>query len=394
MNKTSFKKHNWKTSFEMIIDKKSNLIHIIQYEAKTYSLNKNISRKEKMKSKTHLDFLIKYNSINIFFIWVFNQRKVIRTRNVTFDENVRYRFNEIDLTQLINEFFLINDTLNISRSDFTKITEIESNNEKKIWDLTFTNFITTRYDAIEKTFEKMLNEIEHDYLLSFVSFSSKNENTSNDFDIVSKTSTSTSSSSTFEKTTRVFASSTNKTKKLKHWEKTTTINENNILLEEISRSRKSNSFRNFNHYVVLKNVFAEKIRSFYETFATSMQKKKRSHRNDFLTKFKFYHQMLKHSKIVDFLRVISVEIKALQSKQTWKKMFWSHVKKAKKTFIFTTWVFKYKFDNDDYLMKHKIRLCARKNLQQTKQNVYAVTLIIKIFRAFMIIIIVFDLNIR
>ena len=105
INKISFKKHNWKTSFKMIIDKKSNLTHIIQYETKTYSLNKNISKKKKMKSKTHFDFLIKYDSINIFFIWVFNQRKVIRTRDVTFDENVRYRFNEIDLTQLINEFF-------------------------------------------------------------------------------------------------------------------------------------------------------------------------------------------------------------------------------------------------------------------------------------------------
>ena len=279
-------------------------------------------------------------------------------------------------------------------TNFTKIIEIESNNEKKIWNLTFTNFITTRNDAIEKTFEKMLNEIEHDYLLSFVSFSSKNENISNDFDIVSKVSTSTSSSSTFEEITRVFASSSNKTKKSKHWEKTTTINENNILFEEISRNRKSNSLRNFNHYVVLKNVFVEKIRSFYETFATSMQKKKRSHRNDFLIKFKFYHQMLKHSKVVDFFRIIDVEIKALQSKQIWKKMFWSHVKKTEKIFIFITWIFKYKFDNDDYLMKHKTRLCVRENFQQTKQDVYVVTLIIKIFRAFMIIIIVFDLNTR
>ena len=113
---------------------------------------------------------------------------------------------------------MINDTLNIFRNNFTKIIEIESNNEKKIWDLTFINFITTRNDAIEKTFKKMLNEIEHDYLLSFVSFSSKNENTSNDFDIVSKTSTLMSSSSTFEKITRVFASSLNKTVIASFWE--------------------------------------------------------------------------------------------------------------------------------------------------------------------------------
>ena len=57
-------------------------------------------------------------------------------------------------------------------------------------------------------------------------------------------------------------------------------------------------------------------------------------------------------------------------------------------------MFKYKFNYKSYLIKHKTRLCARENFQQTKQNVYATTLIIKIFRTFMIIIIVFELSIR
>ena len=326
-----------------------------------------------MKSKTHLDFLIKYDSINIFLIWILSQRKVIRTRNVIFDENLRYQFNEIDLKQLINELFITNDILNIFSNDFTRITKIEFDNEKELWNLTFIDFITTRDDTFEKTFEKMTNDVEHDYLFSSVSTSSKNENTSNDFDtisktsisddfdIVSKTSTSSSSSFAFEKeASRAFASSFAKSKKSKHWEKTT-INENNILLVKTSRFRKSNSNREFNHFIALKNVFVEEVRSFYEAFTISMIKKKRSHKNNFSTKFKFYHQMLKHFEIVDFFRVINVEIKTLQSKQIWKKVSWSHAKKTKKISIFITWVFKYKFDNDDYLLKHKTRLCARKD---------------------------------
>ena len=131
MNRTFFKKHEWKTSFKKIIDKKSNLVHIIQYEAKAYFLNKNISKKKKMRVKTHIDFLVDYDSINIFWIWIFNQRKIIRIRDVTFDKDSHYRSNEIDLAQFINEFFLINDTLDISQSDFTKIVNIESNSEKE-----------------------------------------------------------------------------------------------------------------------------------------------------------------------------------------------------------------------------------------------------------------------
>ena len=104
--------------------------------------------------------------------------------------------------------------------------------------------------------------------------------------------------------------------------------------------------------------------------------------------------MFKHVEIVDFLRIIDVKIKTLQSKQIWKKISWNYVKQTKKTFIFITWIFKYKFDNEKYLIKHKIKLCVRENFQQIEQNVYVIILIIKIFRTLMIIITIFDLNIR
>ena len=110
-----------------------------------------------------------------------------------------------------------------------------------------------------------------------------------------------------------------------------------------------------------------------------MIKKKKLHRNDFLFESRFYHQMFKHSKTINFFRIINVEIKTLQLKQTWKKNSWSHVKKTKKISIFITWMFKYKFNDKNYLIKHKIWLYVRENFQQTKQNVYATTLIIKIF---------------
>ena len=385
MNRTLFKKHEWKTSFEMTINKKSNFAYIIQYEAKAYSLNKNISKKKKMRIKTHIDFLVDYDSINIFLIWISSQRKVIRTRDVTFDENSRYRSNEIDLIQLINESFLTNDTLDISQSDFTKIVNIESNSEKESWKLVSTDSIINR-DA-KKSFNRVIeNDSEQEYLFSFASFSSRDENISNTIDF-----TSSVAAKTVEEL--LSSASSLKTTKSKHWAKTT-IDEINIQSEKIIRIRKSNSLRNFNHYIALENAFAEEMRSFYETFMISMTKEKRSHRDDLLVESKFYHQMLKHIEIVDFLRIIDVKIKTLQSKQIWKKISWNHVKQAKKISISITWIFKYKFDNENYLIKHKIRLCARENFQQIEQDVYAVTLAIRIFRALMIIITVFDLSTR
>ena len=77
-----------------------------------------------------------------------------------------------------------------------------------------------------------------------------------------------------------------------------------------------------------------------------------------------------------------------------RAILWHHVKNAKKKFIFITWIFKYKFDNEKYLIKYKIKLCVRKNFQQIEQNVYVVTLIIKNFWTLIIIITIFDFNIR
>ena len=128
MNRTFMKKHEWKTSFEVIIEKKFNLIHLVQFEAKAYSTDKHISRKKKMRAKAYIDFFVDYDSINIFNIWIFSQHKIIRMRDVIFDENSFYKFSQIDLAQLIKELFLTNsDTIEIFRTNFIKIKELSDN---------------------------------------------------------------------------------------------------------------------------------------------------------------------------------------------------------------------------------------------------------------------------
>ena len=69
-------------------------------------------------------------------------------------------------------------------------------------------------------------------------------------------------------------------------------------------------------------------------------------------------------------------------------------KATEKHFISITWVFKYKFDEEEYLVKYKARLCVRENMQRTNQNTYAIILTIRIFKALMIMITTFDLETR
>ena len=173
MNRTSSKKHDWKISFEFVIDNKSNLIHIIQYESKTYSIDKHISRREKMRAKTHIDFLVGYDNINIFNIWIFNQHKIVRTRDVIFNENKQYRFNEIDVAQLISESFFQNDTLDISQMKFNKfmIDELNNESENELFEI-FIDFIVQNNEKSKKN-KKASDEIG--YLFSSAFTFSKDE---------------------------------------------------------------------------------------------------------------------------------------------------------------------------------------------------------------------------
>jgi hypothetical protein len=116
MNWISMIKHDWKTFYEFAHSrtnnsKKSHLRHLRKFDCKIYSLNKNLTRKNKLAVKTHLNFLIEYDNINIFLIWVLSERKMISTKNVMFDEKSFYKLNDqSNLMQLINESMFENES--------------------------------------------------------------------------------------------------------------------------------------------------------------------------------------------------------------------------------------------------------------------------------------------
>ena len=120
----------------------------------------------------------------------------------------------------------------------------------------------------------------------------------------------------------------------------------------------------------------------------------RYHRDQLPPEPQYWHHMLKHPFKDGFIGAVYTEIQDLQAKQTFEEVPASQAKEANKTPIPTTWVFKYKFDAQGYLIKFKARLCARGDLQTTEQNTYAATLAIRIFRALMAIVAFFDLETR
>jgi hypothetical protein len=58
------------------------------------------------------------------------------------------------------------------------------------------------------------------------------------------------------------------------------------------------------------------------------------------------------------------------------------------------WMLKYKFDEEEYLVKYKTRLIARDDMQYIKQDTYAAILAARMFRILMIVVVAFDLETR
>ena len=100
-------------------------IHLFSYKA--YSLIYKIKKFDKMNLRAQIGYLCGYDFINIFRIWLLIQAKVIRIRDVKFDNNKLYYPSDLELSVLrdteikrVVESLEIPDVINeLSREDET-----------------------------------------------------------------------------------------------------------------------------------------------------------------------------------------------------------------------------------------------------------------------------------
>jgi hypothetical protein len=104
-----------------------------------------------------------------------------------------------------------------------------------------------------------------------------------------------------------------------------------------------------------------------------------------------WRAMLKHSHDERFRKVAQIEYDAIDDWDTWEIINKFNDQKI----ISLKWMFIYRNDSDDYLIKYKARIMMRDDLQDVNsQDVYAATLTSKIFRMLMTLVIAFHLETR
>lgn len=93
INRTPTERFAWKTPFEMATGRKPNIAHIRLLGCKAYIHRTGPDaplKIQKLEPRATIGFLVGWDSTTIARIWVPGQDKVIRTRNVLFDERQRY----------------------------------------------------------------------------------------------------------------------------------------------------------------------------------------------------------------------------------------------------------------------------------------------------------------
>jgi hypothetical protein len=142
-------------------------------------------------------------------------------------------------------------------------------------------------------------------------------------------------------------------------------------------------------------IIVNQLTSYFTTFSIELQRSNiisvvsKLHRNNLSKKSRYWRQILNHRFSQEFQSI------AIKKMTEFKKrdIFLLIKKRSNQIKISLIWVFKYKFDTNEYVKKFKARLCFKNDLQMIHQNIYAITSIVKTFRTLMIIATTFDLNI-
>lgn len=108
----------------MVTGKKQSLAHLHQAGCKAHALERGILKREKMKERANIRYLLGYSSTNIFFIWIPELKRVIRTRDVKFKDQNYNPLQDNTLEKLIDpkQHILTVEKLDILE-EVTEVTE-------------------------------------------------------------------------------------------------------------------------------------------------------------------------------------------------------------------------------------------------------------------------------
>jgi hypothetical protein len=398
-NNRIFKKFlNRLISIKILIDERSKLFHIQSYDCRIYSLKHIIVRKTKMKFRAMINHLIKYDSINVFRVWISSKMRIIRTCDVLFDFYSFYDLCVSDLKHFLS--IKMKNVIQILKMfetmfDDVLIEQKDDDSKELIFETIFKKIDELMIDLIDlqinlKNF--VFNEISQ--MIIFEMISNREIHFLTTFAILKFDHIATLSKVidqieiVIQKISRKIQISS---KAFQH-SSIDSISDVQIRFESMINQARFDLFNSFNQFnsnwrtkakssidFVTMNtrsrtrkqmyattlIIVNQLNFYFATFSIELQRLNiisvvfKLHKNDLSTKLRYWRQMLNHCFFQEFQSIAVKKMTELKKRD----IFLLIEKRSNQARISLIWVFKYKFDTNEYVEKFKARLCFRDDLQ-------------------------------
>jgi hypothetical protein len=436
LNWTSSSSLNW-NSFLIFMQKllkesiRNEIAHLKMFNRKAFSLLEKadaFKRSEKMKSRAFIEYLIKYDFINIFRVWNSKKDDVNDYRDVIFNETKFFdTYEKVDFFKKEERKFYVT-----YRAIFMQI--FEDRDEKQYERVSIRKFVLNNFkkNVVSKLMmKKKTSSSKESQLFTF------DDTLSSEFELKS-----TINIFVTIEISRRNVSMKNKEMIFLFWKDKSLNEENNFsfrknnflcsyssklsneLFETENASLNVLTSKDINFRINVINIvqkkriwksskdfanttwISEKIKKIFvfhitlmivfNTKATKFEIKTtlsfKFHINNLSKSFLHWRAMLRHLHTEEFIKVAQMKYDAIETKETWKIVD----KRDDYKLISLKWIFIYKSDSNDFLFKYKARIVIRDDLQKINnvQNVYVATFALKIFRMMMTLIADFHLKIK
>lgn len=376
----------WKSPFEIVTGRKPDLSHLHPLGCRAYVFQHNIPRLKKMLPRALIGYLVGYDSRNIFRVWIPSREKVIRSRDVVFNDNLFYDPSEIDLGIFEDE-----ETV-----DFLAGIEIPNDesgeyvDEMEEWD--YVPNIGENLDDSDRQFSPETNTAK-ELDTSEKVIASGNTDGENKLPTPSATPSPLRRAVDYNSCTdpnivesKINESRINVDKSLpKSWVEAVDHESPTLLASkagssaEIDTNNILQGKRQRNKRTVQVVASEGSYKSFHVAFAASktMVKSLGLHISALPTPPKNYKEMLKHEYTVGFKAAQAKEMNKLIEMEAVKFVKLSEIRDCNIEQLDRPlplmWVYSYKLDPDGYLLSFKARIVARGDLQSTEEDTYAAT---------------------
>ena len=378
LNRTPTRSLNWDSplmKMQKLLNQpiKKEFSHLRVYGCKTYPLFKNADappKSEKMRPRAFINYLVEYDSTNIFRVWNPEKGDVNDYKNVI--------FNEAEFFDTYNKKDLIKKS---EKADFVEFITLDPHPAFQPIDSDDEEWLARPIRSRAK--QSPANEVDHPHQLMTPAETPEPENSQQisqplpetgvaPLDVVNRPRSQIPSSN---------------------------LKESHII--EGKRTRRPNP-RYAAQHVFTPDTFTpdtfipeeiSKIPAFHAAFlaGTNRISEIPVHAKDLPPPPTNWRAMERHRHAKEFRRAANVEYSALETRGTWKIVDKSDCYAP----ILLKWVFTYKTDADGFLIKFKARLVVRGDLQEMDtQDVYAATLAFKVFRSLMALVAAFGLETR